>query len=160
MATIGKLVVLLIAVAVLLLVVALLRNAPSFSAPPGLGPRLLAYLSTNVAETSDDSVYPELRTPVCAEQASQVLAAVEQVARSMGWGQIERADNRLTTVITTPLWRFKDDMAISTQTTPGAGTRLHLRSASRVGRGDLAANSAYIMSMLSGLKSMGIRCQQ
>jgi uncharacterized protein (DUF1499 family) len=62
------------------------------------------------------------------------------------------ADGRLEGVDTTLLYGFKDDMVVRIQESP-QGTRVDVRSKSRVGRSDLGVNAKRIRTFLTKLRS-------
>ena len=72
-----------------------------------------------------------------AGDAAQVLPRLKTIVRDMGGSiQVEKADY-LAVTFTSSIFRFVDDLEIRIDS--GQNT-IHLRSASRVGRGDLGAN--------------------
>ncbi len=84
----------------------------------------------------------------------QVHAAVRTVVAGSGWaliGDDERA-GRIEATATTRWWRFKDDLVIRLRDLPGAGTRIDVRSKSRIGRNDLGANARRIRTFLADLR--------
>jgi uncharacterized protein (DUF1499 family) len=83
-----------------------------------------------------------------ADAFPRALAA----ARAMGWAIVaERpAEGRIEATATTAWFGFKDDIVI--RIAPGgSGTRIDVRSKSRVGRSDVGANAARIRDYLSKL---------
>ncbi len=141
-------------VAVAALAVALLRNAPSLTAPPGLGERLATYLRSNVAETRTNHRFPELELRCYPSGPDELAARLRRVITELGWSleASEDGGREMGAVITTPLLGFKDDLSIRLVEAP-CGTELHLRSASRVGRGDLAANARHIVDLHRALEA-------
>lgn len=82
---------------------------------------------------------------------AQAMAKVQQVARDMGW-QIAASDaNRLEATATTPWFGFKDDIVIRVQP-DGAGSRIDIRSASRIGLSDLGTNARRVRDAIERLK--------
>jgi uncharacterized protein (DUF1499 family) len=91
------------------------------------------------------AAYPELDTLVTPLSIDEAFDRALAVAMDLGWeiyhqdrdaGVIEAAD-------TTPIMGFSDDIVIRVRSSAG-GTRLDLRSVSRVGIGDLGANARRI----------------
>ncbi len=84
-----------------------------------------------------------LDTPLPPDDA---FARAVTVARDMGWHIYARApeDGRIEAVDTTFWFGFKDDIAIRITPRDGGGSRLDLRSVSRVGTGDLGTNARRI----------------
>lgn len=104
----------------------------------------LSYEGVTLAQ-QQHAAYPHIQpllTPIPTKLAfTTALSVVEQ----LGWELIaqNQAEGRIEAVDTTPLWGFKDDVVIRIQETE-AGSRLDLRSVSRVGLSDLGANAARI----------------
>ncbi len=143
-------------VAVLLTGSALLRNRVLLSAPPGFGSRLGAYLTTNVAETRDDHVFPELRTRTFEVNANTLLRMIEQACADLGWRgvQIDAQNSSVLAEVRTPLLGFTDDLRARVEAAGEQAARLHVVSRSRVGRGDLGANQRHIMDLLSAVDAL------
>jgi uncharacterized protein (DUF1499 family) len=100
------------------------------------------------------AAYPDL-APVRASAApGAVLAAAENVAREMGWEvvEVDRAAGRLEAVDRTFWFGFRDDIVIRARETGDGGTFLDVRSASRVGVGDVGTNARRIRDFLSRLQ--------
>ncbi len=142
-------------VGVLLLAGGLLGNRLPWLDPPGIQPRLKHYLTTHVAETTLDATYPELRMAVYPVSADRLFQAVGEAAARLGW-QVRSADPAARTmalVVTTAVWRFKDDVTVRVEAAGSRGSVLHLRSASRVGQGDLGANTRHILDLREALRA-------
>ncbi len=111
----------------------------------------LAYEPARFAEPTRQA-YPELmplELPMAPEPAfARALAAVEALELTLvdsdpATGRIEARD-------TTRIFRFVDDVVIRVR--PSAeGSRIDLRSRSRMGQGDLGANAARIRALLAEL---------
>jgi uncharacterized protein (DUF1499 family) len=97
--------------------------------------------------------YPDLASVSLAAEPDAVLAAAEEVARDMGWQVVEadRAAGRLEAVDRTFWFGFRDDVVIRVSAGDD-GTRLDVRSASRVGRGDVGTNARRIRDFLTRLQ--------
>lgn len=144
---------------ILLLVGGLLGNRVPLFEPPGFGNRVHRYLTTNVAETSDSAVLPELRplhSPLASDAAyERALGVVE----GLGWKVEESVEKERTihAVITTPMFRFQDDFKIEIEQQTGErGSVISVQSRSRVGKGDLGANLRHVLDFRSALESAGI----
>ena len=131
----------------------LISNKPRWTEPPGIPTRLWTYLTTNVAETTPDSVFPELRPRTYAGPSALMFDVVRRAALALHWELISVDPNarKIEAVATTKLFGFQDDVTIwvTDDTEPDAEPRstLYVRSASRVGRGDLAANARRVMDL-------------
>ncbi len=133
-----------------LLAGALLINRPPLFAQPGLAERLKVYLTTNVAETREDHPFAELRTPSIATAADETERALVKAMESLGWQEISRSDGVVQAVVVSSLFRFRDDVVVRVEGTE-KGSLLHARSASRVGKGDLAANARHLQKLFAQL---------
>lgn len=149
---------LLIALLVLLPLVlaagALSLNRVPLLDPPGLGERLRTYLTTNVAETRPDHPFPELRERSFSVPASELYARVREAAGSLGWRLVgeDPQQLRLEAVVETPLLHFRDDVQVEVRPAGADEARLHIRSASRVGRGDFGANTRHLLDLYRTLQ--------
>ena len=97
--------------------------------------------------------YPEIRTLVLSEPPETAFGRAEQVARDMGW-KIKETDadsGRIDATDTTFWYGFRDDVAIRLRPAQGGGTRLDVRSVSRVGGSDLGATAARIEKFLDAM---------
>jgi len=133
---------------ILLLTGGLLLNRPPLLSPPGLIDRLKTYLTTNVAQTRPDHGFPELRPPLVPAGEETTRDAVLTAMRTLGWREIRSVDGEIRAVVVSSVFRFRDDLTLRLEPAAG-GTRLHARSASRVGRGDLAANARHLQALFS-----------
>lgn len=142
---------LLPALPVILAAGALWLNRPPLFSEPGPWARLKVYLTSNAAQTADDSPFPELRTPVFAQPCDQVRRHLVERMRQLGWTTVAVYPDRVYAEVETPLLRFVDDVQARLSPGAGGGCRLYLRSASRVGKADFAANQHHLNQLLSGL---------
>lgn len=147
-----KLIVLAVVAALVLLAGGLLLNGLPWTDPPGVAARLNTYFSTHVAATNEASVFPELRPRRYATAPAETLAVVRAAVQALGWEIVAESSAessqppRLTAVVTTRLWRFKDDVTVHIGPDP-AGSMVHVISRSRVGRGDLGANTRHVLDL-------------
>ena len=56
---------------------ALMQNRLPWSDPPGFGKRLRTYLTANIAETADDTKFPELSMRAYPLEQDRLIAVVE-----------------------------------------------------------------------------------
>ena len=78
-------------------------------------------------------------------QTAEAFEAALDAARAMGWEIVANVptEGRIEATATTPFVGFKDDVVIRVQPTP-TGSRIDVRSKSRVGRGDMGVNAQRI----------------
>jgi len=126
-------------------------NLPQFNAIVALrgeGSNPLAYDSEKLAPLQLQA-YPELK-PIISELTPQraFLKAI-QTAKSLGWEIISQQQEQGTieAVDTTLLWGFKDDIAIRITAT-NTGSKIDLRSISRIGGTDLGANAVRVKNFI------------
>jgi hypothetical protein len=104
------------------------------------------------------SFYPDLRSLKLAEPPEVVFErAVARAKEHPGW-TVTRVDARTGTfegVAESRVFRFRDDFVVRVRPEEGGGTRVDMRSKSRVGRGDLGANAARIHDFLQALGGAG-----
>jgi uncharacterized protein (DUF1499 family) len=131
---------------VLLAIGALVMNRPPLWEPPGPLVRLKLYLTTHVAETHPEHTRPELRTLTLKLPPETLPDRVVEAMRQLGWQQIRANQAEVRALVVTSLLRFKDDVVVRLESTP-AGVQVHVRSESRVGQGDLAANTRHVQDL-------------
>ena len=140
------------------LLTALVRNSPPWSQPPGFGTRLATYMLSHVAETSVGSEFPELRPRrYPGLLPDHLFGVVDQAATKLGWEVLERDVQRhtLRAVATTPIFRMQDDVGITVVPTDDKrGAVLFVRSASRMGQGDLGANTRHVLDLYAQLDTV------
>ena len=155
-----------IAIAVLFVVAALLLpivvNRVPLVSPPGPLRRLQTYLSTNVVETENGSAFPERELHRFRADADRAYAAAREAIAELGWhlDYDNPAQLELAAVVTTPLLRFRDDVKVKILPTDDAGVvQLLVRSQSRVGRGDLGANTRHLLDLYDALARRSVAMQ-
>lgn len=96
--------------------------------------------------------YPDLAPLDLGLSPDQAFPKALAAARAMGWEIVaERpAEGRIEATATTAWFGFKDDIVIRVGPA-GSGTRIDVRSKSRVGRSDVGANAARIRGYLAKL---------
>ncbi len=99
------------------------------------------------------AAYPDI-VPLRLETApGETFARALEVARASGW-EIVAADSaagRIEATATTAWFGFKDDVVVRI-TPDGSGSRVDVRSVSRVGRSDVGANAKRIRAYLAKLR--------
>ncbi|MGE0826524.1 MAG: DUF1499 domain-containing protein [Candidatus Binatia bacterium] len=128
----------------------IIANRLPLSDPPGITTRLLTYLSTNVAETTADSPFPELQLRRYDAHEKLLFDIARRAVQGLGWEITVLDDQKreIHAVVTTKVWKFKDDVTIQIKPAEPSGSWLWVRSASRVGKGDLGANTRHIMDLV------------
>ena len=101
--------------------------------------------------------FPDLVPLDLAAPPERVLRAAEAAARSLGWEIVATvpADGRIEATATTPWFGFKDDVVVRVRAR-GPGSRVDVRSLSRVGGGDLGVNAARVRAFLDRLRASGL----
>ena len=114
--------------------------------------RIRTALRTNIAETNPTPEFPELRSRVYAAAPGRVIDAVSAIVKSHpGKWELVSADPAGGRIhATTKVVGFTDDVFVSIQP-EGTGTRVDVRSQSRVGKGDFGENRRHIAWLLEGL---------
>ncbi len=98
--------------------------------------------------------YPDIQPLVFDGVApADLFRRAEATARAMGWEIVaaEVAEGRIEATDTTAWFGFKDDIVIRI-TAQGTGSRLDVRSMSRVGKSDLGKNADRIRKFLAAVK--------
>lgn len=128
-----------------------LENPPAFSAVIPLRPENSNPIEHGGPEMAANQrqAHPEIEPVISTLAPAAAFDRALEVAESLGWDIV--AQDRNTGVIeavdTTPFFRFKDDVVVRVQA-DGQGSRVDLRSHSRIGLTDLGKNAARIMEFV------------
>jgi Protein of unknown function (DUF1499) len=97
--------------------------------------------------------YPDLVTMFSKTSPDAMFARARKAAQDFGWHIADASESqwRIEAVDTTLLYGFKDDIVVRIRSDAN-GSRLDVRSASRVGHSDLGINAARIRKFLARLK--------
>jgi hypothetical protein len=98
--------------------------------------------------------YPSLSALVLPAPPAAVFDKALAAAKAQGWAIVgsDAASGRIEATATVPWWGFKDDIVVRV-TPEGDGSRIDVRSVSRVGKGDLGVNAQRISDFLDALKA-------
>jgi uncharacterized protein (DUF1499 family) len=151
-------VLVLAALAVVLPAGAIALNRVPLTQPPGIAARLVLYLGSNVAQTGPDAQRAELRPILLAGERAALLQAIAAACRGLGWRNV-RIDDTAASVraeVVTPWLHFTDDVRARLLPAADGLLEVRVRSASRVGRGDLGANTRHVMELRAALSHAGV----
>jgi uncharacterized protein (DUF1499 family) len=111
-----------------------------------------AYPGAATAE-QQKRAYSDLRPLDMPLPPADAYARALAAARGMGWDIVasDAAAGRIEATATTPWFGFRDDVVVRIVPAPG-GSRLDVRSVSRVGRGDFGTNAKRIRAYLEALR--------
>ena len=115
-------------------------------------PNGLEYGGAQVA-AEQKKAYPDVVTMFSKLSPDALFARARKEAQDFGWQIADASDSqlRIEAVDTTLLYGFKDDIVVRIRA-DADGSRLDVRSASRVGHSDLGANAARIRKFLARVK--------
>lgn len=114
-------------------------------------PNPVSYEGEVIAEQQRDA-YPDLQTIELSLAPAEAFERASQAAHAQGWDIVAEApaDGRIEASDTTFWFGFIDDVVIRIEPSNG-GSKLDIRSKSRVGRSDVGANAARIRAFLETL---------
>ena len=97
--------------------------------------------------------YPDLRPLELPLPPKQAFARAAQIAREYGWeiAALDEGSGKIEAVVITRWFGFVDDVVIRI-TPAGAGSRIDMRSKSRVGRSDVGTNARRIEEFLARMQ--------
>lgn len=130
-----------------------LDNPPVFETVPGLRAGSDNSLALNdKVQAAQKAYYTDLAPLSLSGAPADNFAAALAAAENMGWEVVasDKANGHIEATATTALFGFKDDVVIRLSAAKG-GTRVDMRSASRVGLSDLGANAARIEAYFQAL---------
>jgi uncharacterized protein (DUF1499 family) len=132
------------------------QNPPAFKAvlplrkdatnPADYGGRYIA--------AQQQAAYPDLRPLVLNVSPEVAFDKALASARKMGWEIVEAnpAEGRIEATDTTFWFGFKDDIVVRVERVP-QGSRIAVRSVSRVGKSDIGTNAKRIRTYLEKIKA-------
>lgn len=132
-----------------------LENPPTFEAVVPLradAPNSLDRPDTLTTQQREG--YPDLAPVTLPMAPDQAFDRALAIAQERGWEIVtaDKSSGRIEATDTTRFFGFKDDVVI--RLTPwGSGTRVDMRSVSRVGRSDVGTNARRIEDFLGELES-------
>jgi uncharacterized protein (DUF1499 family) len=96
--------------------------------------------------------YQDIHPALVAMPPAQATQRVIDAARAMGWEVVgsDAVAGRVEATDTTGWFGFKDDISIRVRPDPN-GSRVDVRSVSRVGRSDIGANATRVRDFLARL---------
>jgi uncharacterized protein (DUF1499 family) len=130
------------------------RNPPMFVAVIALrkeGDHAVEYDGPEVAEQQRQA-YPDIMTLIIPSEKDKVFAAAEAALRAMKLKVVDvnAAEGRIEATHTSMLYGFTDDVVVRI-VADGVGSKVDVRSKSRVGRSDLGQNAKRIRAFLREL---------
>jgi len=109
------------------------------------------------AETAaqQHKAWPHLGSLDVSAPRPTVQSAARRIMTSEGWRIVgeDPAAGRLEAIVTTSWLRFKDDVVVRLRDRPDGGTRVDVRSKSRIGRNDLGTNARRVLAFLAHLRT-------
>jgi len=135
----------LISIPIALVLGAFIQNHLPWNDPPEFLKRLHQYITTNVAETTTESIYPELILREYDLPAEELFKILQASVNKLGWEITDHGDGTysVVAVVTTPLIGYKDDVLIRLLPLPENKNHLYIRSNSREGHGDFGTNTRH-----------------
>jgi len=148
------LVIAILCIPLALVMGAFIQNDLPWNDPPGVFKRLQQYTTTNVAETTAESIYPELTLREYDLPADELFKILQVSVTQLGWEITGHGDETysILAVVTTSLRGYKDDVAIRILPLSENRNHLYTRSSSRVGHGDLGTNTRHILDLYQQLE--------
>lgn len=139
-----------------LLVAGILSNRLPLTDPPGFAMRLATYLNTNVAETAEGSPFAELQLRRYEAPEGLLFDAARRAVQGLKWTVTVQDEQKheIQAVVTTKLWKFQDDVVLQVRPGQPSGSVLWIRAASRVGKGDLGANTRHVMDLIEAVNGI------
>ena len=115
------------------------------------GPNKAAYEGA-AAASAQLQAYPDIKPVTLAVPPNEAVQKVIDAARSMGWEVVssDAAAGRVEATDTTGWFGFKDDIVMRVRP-QASGSRVDVRSASRVGRSDIGKNADRVRSFIAKL---------
>lgn len=132
-----------------------LANPPAFSKLTLAADNLRGVETVENWRSLHSGAYADIKPVTIAKPVSAVIATAEKLARARGWSiaHVDPAKGVLEATESVSLIRFQDDVILRvTPSADGTGSRVDMRSVSRVGISDLGVNAKRIREFLGALK--------
>jgi len=115
-------------------------------------PNGAAYVGTAIA-AQQQRAYPDIKSLVVKAAPKDAMQRAIDAARKLDWEIVssDAPSGRIEATATTTWFGFKDDVVVRVRPEPGGGSRVDVRSVSRVGESDIGANAKRIREFLSRL---------
>lgn len=131
-----------------------LINPPEFDAVAPLradAPNPITYAGVASAEQQRQA-YPELKTLTYNQSKAELVIAIEQATKNLGWDLVDADVNKgkIEATDTTTWFGFKDDIVIRVND-QGDKREVDIRSKSRIGASDLGKNAKRIHDFIEEL---------
>jgi uncharacterized protein (DUF1499 family) len=112
-----------------------------------------AYAGQTIAALQRET-YPDIQPIKLALPPGEAFTRVDKVAMDMGWDVVARApgEGRLEAVDSTPWFGLRDDIVVRIRP-DGTGSRVDIRSKSRIGGSDLGINADRVREFTRRLKA-------
>lgn len=92
----------------------------------------------------DERVFPR--------HADVLKSAIAKAISRLGWEAKNGSDGTIAAVWTSPFFKFKDDITILVVPAEKGGTRVRVRSMSRVGKYDFGQNAKHIRDLFAEIQ--------
>jgi uncharacterized protein (DUF1499 family) len=130
-------------------------DPPQFVALAGLraaAPNGLKYGGMDIAAKQQKG-YPDIKSVILKDAPQKAMQSAIDAARSCGWEVVssDAPTGRIEATDTTLWFGFKDDIIVRVRP-DGTGSRVDVRSVSRVGDSDLGANAKRVREYLARLQ--------
>ncbi|KCZ66013.1 hypothetical protein L53_01480 [Hyphomonas sp. L-53-1-40] len=127
---------------------------------PGTPGRLVSELQEEAEfdptqqEDRADAPYPKLDSYITQAPSEAAFEAILTLVKERGWAIVtsDEATGRIEATETSFWFDFKDDVMIRIQPTEEGGSRIDVRSTSRVGLSDLGANAKRVRNLLDDIE--------
>ena len=131
------------------------ENPPRFVAVVPLrssAPNSVEYEGEAIAK-QQHAAYPDIQPALLAIPRDAAFERALNGARDLGWEIVAAVPNagRIEATDTTSWFGFKDDVAVRVTST-ASGSRIDVRSLSRLGKGDLGKNAARVRAYLQRIR--------
>jgi uncharacterized protein (DUF1499 family) len=115
-------------------------------------PNGAAYGGTTIA-AEQQRAYPDIKSLVLKAPPNEAMQRAIDAARKLDWEIVssDTPSGRIEATATTRWFGFKDDIVVRVRPESGGGSRVDVRSMSRVGQSDVGANAKRIREFLSRL---------
>jgi uncharacterized protein (DUF1499 family) len=101
------------------------------------------------------AAYPDIGPVVLAVPPAEAFKRVDRTAMALGWDIVARAptEGRIEAVDTSPWFGLQDDIVVRIRSEAANGSRIDIRSKSRIGESDFGVNARRVRAFIERVKS-------
>jgi uncharacterized protein (DUF1499 family) len=128
-------------------------NPPAFATLTVRADNLAGVGTVETWRKLHDAAYGDIQPLILVKPPAEAIAIAKGLVEARGWAIAAATADRIEATETQSPFSFKDDVVIIATADETGGTRIDMRSVSRVGTGDVGVNAKRVRAFLADLKA-------